>query len=883
MPATGVIRARRLVICAAVLIAWTAAAFACTSAEGSTEADSQPGDLRFGPYEATVFRDGSVHIGAIVYPKSGGDLTVHELRLGGETIDPAEWRSDSASSAVVIAVDGSGAMADPDYVPLASAAVRAVSHHLRPHFDRTAVVTFASDAETIHDFADFRGRLYHRDLRISPSGPRCTWAGVAAGLQEAARSPLPARAVVLLATGPQDEQSDCLPVTGTEVAASARGDGVAISVIHIAPDPNVEPGALSLLAEETGGIYRALRSQDDLEPIAAVIAESIGSGTRLSFRAPLGAGRHVLTVNGETAAGSSTGNRQITILDNPWLAAAVADESSSAAPAPVADTEAVAEADDQSATDAAAGPDPARLLLGVMLAAAGVLAVYVGAKRRSDKIEDGADFADDYVAVPQPAQATAATQGKAPTGQSLMARLRDKWDRAGSSAAAVLPRQASPMPTQSHMYAPQRRRKSPSRALRRRWLATLSRIRSVRPELSTPAPSAPSSPKDVAATEPLKATEDEAAEQSEDRPTRSPVADRSVRYVVPETAPLGEAEWSPPPQRETQREPAPFALVGTTSGKYQLEAPLGKGGLGEVYRARDLILDRPVALKLLLGRAFEGSAAVDQLQREAGLAAQLNHPNAVIVHDITSFDRHAAIVMEYVAGQSLAETLAERGTLSDEEMAPILTAVAGALDAAHERGVVHGDVKPSNVLMGENGQIKLCDFGIARRVGRDRRGPWAGTPGYTAPEVEAGSDPDPRSDVYSLGALTVTMLTGKPDAVDELPPAYASVLRTALQPQPNVRCSRAGLLATAFRAAVERQQVKRRGRFARIRDAIGSRLHGKPDRERRATAATVAACADATMPMPFDDPDMTRPLDRPDGSSAPSSKAESEIAAESSI
>jgi serine/threonine-protein kinase len=309
-------------------------------------------------------------------------------------------------------------------------------------------------------------------------------------------------------------------------------------------------------------------------------------------------------------------------------------------------------------------------------------------------------------------------------------------------------------------------------------------------------------------------------------------------------------------------ERAPYALVGTISGKYRLEAPLGKGGLGEVYKARDLILDRPVALKLLLGEPYEGSQAVDQLQREAGLAAQLNHPNAVVVHDITSFDGHAAIVMEYVAGQSLAETLAERGTLSDRDMVPVLDAVAAALDVAHERGVVHGDVKPSNVLLGDDGQVKLCDFGIARRIGSDPTAPWAGTPGYTAPEVEAGADPDPRSDVYSLGALTVTMLTGRPDNVDDLPPGYASVLRTALQPQPNVRCSRAGLLATAFRAAVERQQIVKRGRFKRLRDLFRRRKPGAPRNEREATAATVAAVADATMPMPFVDPDLTRPLDK---------------------
>lgn len=983
------------------------ALMACAGMQPEASAEGAGANLQFGPHGVVAYPDGSVRFTAIVYPSEGPYLTVDSADLKAEPPRPTGAQSSVASTAVVLVVDGSREMSAPGLVDLASDTALALSRRLRPHYDRVAVLEFADEAYQLHEFADFRNRLYHHGLKLSPEGPRCTWTGVAAGLEEATSSPLPARALVLITTGPQGEGETCSALSTDDMVQAAVATRTTVHVVHLMPGAGSDPVPLGLLAEATGGAYYALSSPEVVDEVAALLAERIGSGTRVTFRTALAPGSHTLSVAGQSASGPSAGQLQFAVEPHPWLAdgddghmAAIADAP---AVAPPAEPESAIPPAGEPAEPAssAAPPTGSSSPWGLSLAilATGVLAVYVGVRRlngnrptwarpgelldralRRAPVRQGAEGADpeaesgspdrylhvdaapvdslpvDGVLSPPPGtdelaprepddsyvESRESTEGDvsrevdvpparpdidAPADTVEWQRheveqtaREDREDRVAPERAArpAAERPGRPEPTaapvpdiaalraayaaeaasgEAETVAARPRRSRASRrvgglftaaraSLAAFWQRLFSRgagegtiskaetspdrgqARDRRVDAALEASILKSSlsdedikprggraaaaPDSVAARKAAGAT----AESAE------ATGDRTAPFSAPETAPLGAAEWSTSKPESDKRQRAPFALVGTISGKYRLEAPLGRGGLGEVYRARDLILDRPVALKLLLGTSFEGSAAVDQLQREAGLAAKLNHPNVVMVYDITSFDGHATIVMEYVAGQSLAETLVERGILEDAEMVPILDGVAAALDAAHAQNVVHGDVKPSNVILGEDGQVKLCDFGIARRIGDDPTAPWAGSPGYTAPEVESGADPDARSDVYSLGALVVTMLTGRPDAVDELPPSYASVLRTALQPQPNVRCTHAGLLATAFRAAVERNQLLRRGRWQRLRDAFWARIRGHSSSEKEATEATVAACADATMPMPHHDPDITRPLKR---------------------
>ncbi|MGH3577904.1 MAG: serine/threonine-protein kinase, partial [Mycobacterium sp.] len=187
--------------------------------------------------------------------------------------------------------------------------------------------------------------------------------------------------------------------------------------------------------------------------------------------------------------------------------------------------------------------------------------------------------------------------------------------------------------------------------------------------------------------------------------------------------------------------------------------------MGVVWRAHDERLDRTVAIKELLMQpglpAADAQAARDRAMREGRIAARLKHPNAIHVYDVALDDATGAsgqvvpwLVMEYLPSRSLAAVLAEQGTLAPHEAARIGRQVAAALTAAHEAGIVHRDVKPGNVLLGQDGLVKITDFGISRAswdATVTRTGVLAGTPAYFAPEVARGELPGPASDVFSLG------------------------------------------------------------------------------------------------------------------------------------
>lgn len=280
----------------------------------------------------------------------------------------------------------------------------------------------------------------------------------------------------------------------------------------------------------------------------------------------------------------------------------------------------------------------------------------------------------------------------------------------------------------------------------------------------------------------------------------------------------GERQRGEPPL-DVSRELGPNRVIGP----YRVEAALGSGGFGTVFRARDLSLDRTVALKVLRPGS---SVAPESLLAEARAAAALAHPNVCTIYAVDSSQGVPMIVMEYVDGQPLSRLL-EGGALPQEQAVALARQIASGMAAAHERGVVHGDLKPANILVTPAGMAKVVDFGMARRSLPPPRGDetviWdpapasgiSGTPAYLAPEQTHGVPATPASDVFSFGLILYEMATGRrarPEGdilellrrVDqenpahyaaEAPEPFAGILRLALTADPaERRVSMAGIV-----------------------------------------------------------------------------------------
>jgi eukaryotic-like serine/threonine-protein kinase len=200
-------------------------------------------------------------------------------------------------------------------------------------------------------------------------------------------------------------------------------------------------------------------------------------------------------------------------------------------------------------------------------------------------------------------------------------------------------------------------------------------------------------------------------------------------------------------------------------GRYQLGSLLGAGGMAQVYLASDRVLERPVAVKVLSPPYAQDPVFVERFRREARAAARLSHPNIVAVFDSGSDADQHFLVMEYVAGESLAQLLARQGRLAPRRAAELAVEVGAALAAAHAQGLVHRDVKPANVLVGEDGRVKVADFGIVKAAATATltgTGTVLGTAAYLSPEQAQGGPVDARSDLYSLGCVLYELLCGSP-------------------------------------------------------------------------------------------------------------------------
>src|SRR3989440_4207181 len=261
--------------------------------------------------------------------------------------------------------------------------------------------------------------------------------------------------------------------------------------------------------------------------------------------------------------------------------------------------------------------------------------------------------------------------------------------------------------------------------------------------------------------------------------------------------------------------------------RYQLQDPIGRGGMATIYRGRDLRMDRTVAIKVLREVYSTDSKFVKRFQQEAKAASSLQHPNIVQVYDYGQTEGNYFIVMEYINGTDLRRYLRSRGMLAVDRAIIIAHDVALGLGAAHRRGIVHRDVKPQNVLVGRDGTIKLTDFGIAsvyKDINAERlttTGMTLGTVQYYAPEQAQGEIVSPSADVYALGIVMYEMLTGRtpfdgdtPVAVamqhiqdlptppshfnPNIPPALEEIILRCLEKSPEMRYSDGSALARAL-------------------------------------------------------------------------------------
>jgi serine/threonine-protein kinase len=248
--------------------------------------------------------------------------------------------------------------------------------------------------------------------------------------------------------------------------------------------------------------------------------------------------------------------------------------------------------------------------------------------------------------------------------------------------------------------------------------------------------------------------------------------------------------------------------------RYQLQETLGTGGMANVYLARDVVLERPVAVKVLRKEYSANENFQKQFLLEARSAANLSHPNIVTVHDFGIADNLVYIVMEHVPGKDLKALVRERGRYPYEQAIPLMIQACAGVGYAHRAGLVHCDIKPHNMIVAKDNRLKVTDFGIARALATIKPGErndvvW-GSPLYFAPEQAAGETPTPASDVYSLGVVLYEILSGTPpftastadelarlhisarplpvsEYVPDIPPALEEIVMKILSKEPSAR------------------------------------------------------------------------------------------------
>jgi hypothetical protein len=300
------------------------------------------------------------------------------------------------------------------------------------------------------------------------------------------------------------------------------------------------------------------------------------------------------------------------------------------------------------------------------------------------------------------------------------------------------------------------------------------------------------------------------------------------------------------------------------AGRYTLDREVGRGGMGAVWLGTDQVLGRQVALKRLGHAPGAGTPDFERAEREARLAARLNHPHVVAVFDLVEEGSEHWLVMEYVEGRTLAELVRQDGPLTPDEAAPLLRQAADALAAAHESGIVHRDVKPSNILVTAEGQVKLSDFGIARAeadASLTQTGLVTGSPAYLAPEVASGQQATAAADVWSLGATAFHALAGRPpyEVGDNVMGALYRIVNDDPPTLPGAGWLEPLLAHTMTKAPTDRWPM------SQVRDFLdGGPLAATVHAEQAgALTATAVREAPAPTPLPVDDTHVMPPAPPP--------------------
>ena len=328
------------------------------------------------------------------------------------------------------------------------------------------------------------------------------------------------------------------------------------------------------------------------------------------------------------------------------------------------------------------------------------------------------------------------------------------------------------------------------------------------------------------------------------------------------------------------------------NNRYQLLDRLGSGGMADVFRARDLMLARDVAIKVLRKDYSTNPDFQERFKQEARAAANLSHPNIVTVHDFGLTDDLLFIVMEHVPGKDMKSLLRQRGRFTVEEAIPLIVQACAGIGYAHRAGLVHCDVKPHNIVVTPDKRVKVTDFGIARALATIMPGErsdvvW-GSPQYFSPEQAAGEAPSPASDVYSLGVVLYEMLSGTPpftattpeemarlhvnakpipisEYVPDIPPALEEIIAKVLSKEPSARYRTADQLGRVLQIFGAKRDENQETPASGIDPSIASRL---PTRE---------IASRPRVGMPASTPTPSRPIAAPPVSPEPVPPVSSEI------
>ena len=307
---------------------------------------------------------------------------------------------------------------------------------------------------------------------------------------------------------------------------------------------------------------------------------------------------------------------------------------------------------------------------------------------------------------------------------------------------------------------------------------------------------------------------------------------------------------------------------GTELGPYVIEARLGAGGMGEVYRARDKRLRRIVALKVLPPHLARTPGLRDRLEREAAAISSLNHPHICTLHDIGCQGEIDYLVMEFLEGETLAQRL-KRGTLGVRELLEFAIQIANALEAAHTKGITHRDIKPANIFIVGRGQVKVLDFGLAK-LNQSAPGPHSetltmpgdltcagmvvGTVAYMSPEQARGEEVDARTDLFSFGVVLYEMATGAAVIPSMRPERARSAARTGAHCPDRARKGSGtqvpdrGGSASRVDAVEEGHPIQRRNRGSELVGRHHGRAEDAADRHRRARGRRRGRGRDGAIP-----------------------------------